>query len=326
MKSKDPEAYLRTIRRQLDTDILFECFAALLIKSGQLDADQIHVIPTDSHKRNFQNDILPVPKEYENEPEHFFTKEDNGPLQVYSSRNSMLDYLPEDFYATPDNTDEFWDETGTARSQKDIDAYRDKVKAEQKSAQRFFRPLEVAYNKLRIERECAEVAHLENLDSLLETLWDDFIVSDPKWQRFVRTVHLVPHIMGDLEKTRALIEYVLDGPIELTVSVDPIAKATSEEIAGLTGSEAILGYNVVFGNAIYDHLICCTLRICSLSTADFYRYFESTSSESKLINTIIDYYFPLTVEVIPDYSIQKEPRSTAQSEVMVLGYSSQLGV
>ena len=66
------ELFLRTLIEKMGTDILFECFAGILARSGSIDAENIHVIHKENHKRNYGNDIVPASYKTTFEPERYF--------------------------------------------------------------------------------------------------------------------------------------------------------------------------------------------------------------------------------------------------------------
>jgi len=320
------ERFLRSIIEQKDIDVLFECFAGLLVSSEEIDAQNIHVIPNENHRRNYKNDIILSPHEDLLEPDCYFDENERDLLIMYTSRSAILDYFPEAFYTEPDNTDEYRDESGRKRSNDEIEKYRNHIKAALKSSSVFFRPLEVEYNKFRIHKEIEEVKQLENFDRILETFWANLPIKDAKWRRFVRTLHLVPYIIGNKEKTTALIAYVLDVQVELIFSVEEYCDIQEAQLKALTGDEKLLGFNLCVGNKLYDYLDICTLKISELSTAEFFGFFDEHSEGKKLLNEIIKYYFPLNVEVELDFSINpKKGRKEDEHPVVVLGYSSTLG-
>lgn len=319
------EEWLRTIIEELEIDILFECFTALLLRSKKINPNNVHVIPTHGHTRNFANDLISEPRSFDNDPSNYFTENDHGLVIMYTSRSSILEYLPEDFYTEPDNSNEYQDENGNRRSKREIDAYRDKAKEQLESAHKFFRPLEVEYNKVRIQKELHELTCLEEFDSVLEKFWDQFPVINDRWRRFVRTLHLSPYVVGDLEKTKNLIEYVLDLPVTLSLGVEPATESSPEEMDGLMGTQKILGYNVVFGNVVYDYLDICTLQIENLATSDFLDYFLEDADGRKLVEAMIKHYFPLNVEVRLDFTINPAKENIEDEHpVAILGYSSRL--
>jgi hypothetical protein len=320
------DSFIRSIIERQGTDVLFECFAALLVRGGKLDVDHIHVIPHENHKRNYKNDIIPAPFEEAEKRGDYFSKNSFEGITMYTSRSAILDYLPEDIYTEPDNSDEYWDETGQARDIKGIEAYREKVKEERKSAYRFFRPLEIEYNKARIQKQLHEVDQLEDFDEILEAFWGDFAIRDQRWARFIRTLHLAPNIVGDKEKTKTLIEYVLGTRVSLNFWVEDACEIPREAFDALTGGENKLGFNVSIGNTVYDYLEVCTLRIENLAAESFYRYFDEQSYDRQLLNEIINHYFPLHLDVRLDFSMKTaKVKYGEEKPIPVLGYSSKLG-
>jgi len=319
------EEYLKVLIEELEVDILFECFAGLTARTKEIDANNFHVIPKENDQRNYKNDIVPATLASDFEPQNFFDENPLDVLTMYTSRSAILDYLPEDFYAKPDNTDEFYKENGLKRTTEELEKYRAKAKAEIKSAVRFFSPIEIEYNKIRIKRELEELAIVENLDLSLNSFWKEFPMVDEKWNRFIRTLHLTSSIIGDKEKTIALIEYVLGTSVSLSFDVEEYVVVSAEELKTLTGNTSILGFNVNVGNIIYDYLEIVTLRVKDLSREAFSTYFDKTSDDRKLLEEIINYYFPLNVEVKLDFSIKSTPASQDEkTELGVLGYSSKL--
>lgn len=323
--SRKSEAYLRSLIEKQNIDVLFECFAILMARTNDIPVDNIHVLPIDNHKRNYNNDIIPAPKEDRYDEEHYFEQTEGGLFSIYTSRSSILDYLPEDLYVQPDNTAEFYDEHGQKRSAAEIEKFRDQIKEQVKSANRFFKPLEVEYNKVRIHREYNEIGHIEGYNQLLETLWDDFPITNENWRRFIRTLHLIPNIIGDAKKTEALIEYVLDAKVSLIFEVEESVEITDEERKALLGDQMVMGFNMTIGNIIYDYLDVCLLRLEGISTDTFFKYYDQQSEERRLINEIIKHYFPLDLEVRLDFSIDTEKDDADAEPMIVLGFSSRLG-
>ncbi|MCB0631645.1 MAG: hypothetical protein KDD15_17995, partial [Lewinella sp.] len=287
---------------------------------------EIHVIPRENHSRNFRNDIIPAVPERGFQGEYYFEEGRDDLLVIHTSRSAILDYLPEDFFVAPDNTDEFWDESGREKSREEVEAYRKMVSEQLESARRFFRPLEVEYNKIRIQRELEEIVQLENQDQILVDFWGDFPLSNDRWRRFIRTLHLTPYVLGDRVRTRALLEFVMGTPVELNFEIEEYYEPSEKEQRELHGEEQVLGFNMLIGNAIYDYLEVCYLKICDLSTAEFYRFQDAQSDDNRLLEEIKAYYFPLNMDVRLDFSISANKDHTGEeAPLMVIGYSSTLG-
>lgn len=324
MKPKTPshvsEELLRSIIEKQEIDILFECFAGLLVKSEIFGENEVHVIPVENNTRNYNNDIIPIPKDDTLNPGVYFEGREHKALVIHTSRSAILDYLPESLYAEPNSPSILSKDEQDEEKVKKVEKQRKKAEAELKSAERFFRPLEIEYNKLRIKRELEEVKQQGNISQILTRLWEEFPIKSDKWKRFVETLHLVPFILGDEQKTKALIEYVLNTRISLFFSTE----ACFEQQLQPKTEEKILGFNTVLGTTIYDYLEVCTLKIENLSTTDFTDYFDEESDARKLLNEIINYYFPLNLEVRLDFSITPLTEEENKDKVIILGYSSKL--
>jgi len=136
---------------------------------------------------------------------------------------------------------------------------------------------------------------------------------------------LTSFVIGDKEKTIALIEYVLGTTVSLSFDVEECVVVSSEEIKALTGNTPLLGFNVNIGNTIYDYLDIVTLTVKDLSREAFSSYYDKTSDDRKLLEEIINYYFPLNVEVQLNFSIKSTPAAqNKKTSLGVLGYSSKL--
>ena len=87
----------------------------------------------------------------------------------------------------------------------------------------------------------------------------------------------------------------------------------------------ILGFNVISGNAIYDYLEICVLRIENLNKRNFYNYYNQESDTRKLVDNIIKHYFPLNVEVRLDFKMEDVAKDKEEVVIPVIGYSTLLG-
>lgn len=302
------ESLLFLIHKHLETDILFECFAGLLIQSGFFNLDDIHVLPYEHSKRAYKNDIVFAPKEDEYDKACFFSENLHEVLQMYVSRSSILDYLPEDFFIDPSVLD------------------RKEVKEQLDNAEKFFKPLEIEYNKTRIKKELYEIETLGDFDKTLALLWSDFPITNDKWKRFIRTLHLLPFTIGDKEKTTILIAYVLENEVSLIFSVEESYKLNKTQEKNFTGK--ILGDNMQLGGVVYDYQDLCTLKIENIPASEFSDYLDESAENRLLLQEIIKFYFPMNIEVRLDFSVNyssdEEAMSAKESIVPFLGYSSYL--
>ena len=101
-------------------------------------------------------------------------------------------------------------------------------------------------------------------------------------------MHLIPHILGDEVKTKALIEYVIDKPVSLSFSIEESFEISEKEKSELVGDKKIMGLNMTLGNTIYDYLEVCILKIQNLTSTEFLEYFDEKSESKKLINEMLN--------------------------------------
>ena len=252
-KHIEAKLLLETIAIKLETDILFECFAGLLVNGKVFEEDDIHVLPASNFKRNYRNDITEIEKQE--------TAEERL-IKLISSRNSILNYLPESFYVNPDDDQGAGKETSKYKKTEKRETSRKAFQKKLDSARNFFKPLEVEYNKVRIRRELDEVSLLEDYNPLLRELWKGFPVNTAAERRFVSTLHLLPYVVGNKTKTQSLIEYVLAKKV--TLEFDVREKTTLPTELQPTLGQCALGYNTSVGGDIYEYALVCTFTVLSL--------------------------------------------------------------
>lgn len=314
---------LQTIHGKLSVDVLAECFAEILIKSGRFSEEQIHILPNDQFRRNYTNDITDVEVDDDLMSQGGIANEEMGfLLKMFTSRSSILDNLPETIYIDP-----FVEEEGTEYEKKDF-RLQERLKRQQilDGATKFFRPLEVAYNHVRIKRERTEVELLEKYDDLLRKFWNTITESDDFWDRYLRTLHLVSYVVGDMDKTKSLIEFVLQKPVELAVHVEEEIELPKELKSSLGGLG--LGYNFDVGNVFPCFVRIITVTITDLEPPEFNDFYNDKSSVGKLLQEIAKYYFPLDVDIRFDYRMKPEKEifsfSDDKESYAVLGFSSKI--
>jgi len=288
---------------KLDTDILAECFAAL-VTDESMGAD-IHILPVANKRRNYNQDITNI--EFPTSDEN-----DRNIIKIMSSRPGILNYLPETFYISPDEKfSEKKDEPLELRNKR-LAEYDAKIERQEESAYKFFTPLDVAYNKVRISRELEEVALLENPNLLLKELWLDFPCDTQEEQRFINTLHLLPYVIGHIDRTKYLIEYVLGNKVNLAFNIRKKTKLSNKSRLRL--GSGILGYSFNIGKHTYEHVPLCKITILELDKKVFAEFKNSESKISKLLKNIEKYYFELGSEVTFDFKVSKALKPFARKE------------
>lgn len=297
-KHTEAKLLLDTITIKLETDILVECFAGLLVNGKVFEEDAIHILPASNFKRNYRNDITEIGKQ---------EVEEERLIKLVSSRNSILNYLPESFYVSPDDEFSLDQEVGNYQKTEKREAYRKAFQKKLDSARNFFKPLEVEYNKVRVRRELKEVDLLEDYNPLLRELWKGFSTTTSAECRFVSTLHLLPYVVGNKTKTQSLIEYVLDKKVTLDFGIRE--KSTLPDELKPTLGQCALGYNSSVGGDIYEYAPICTFTVNGLGKEEFFEFQNKKSASGILLENIEKYYFPLDVEVTLDFEVTKEKKS-----------------
>jgi hypothetical protein len=319
---------LAKVQGSLGTDIRAESFAELLINGKLLEEDEIHIIPTSKAKRDFSNDI--VDTKFENaDLAYQYHRKEKPLIQIQTSRSSILDYLPEAFFLSPyDEVDE--DKLSEEERKKAREAYKEKIEG----AKKFFKPLELEFNRFRVARELHEVLMLRTYKDIFEDIFDDswpnlekLIKKNSAWKRFIQTIHLTSYIVGDQEKTRDLIQFVLQKKVEITCEwvYEPVQTSKTKLELG----EVPLGNEFYLGSIVYLQGMVARLSIKDLKPEEFYDYYEADSAASKLIGQIGKYYFPLDVEVKVDYQIQEGKtnfclKPAGQASGAILGFMTSI--
>lgn len=293
------QKYWKETTLRANSDILFECFVGLLINSKVHKDENIHVLPTENFKRRYRFDMVRLEEDQE-----YFERTGTELLKIHTSRQSIIDYLPEIFYAS--NTYDFVEKKGEDPEKRRfrLEQFRKRHQNRINSAKNFFKPLEVQYNKVRIDKELKEVKLLEEQNNLLETFWERFPVESLEEQRFVNTLHLLPYTVGNIELTQQLIEYTLQKKVSIKLTIRE--KAMLPDRLKPKMDECLLGYNTNVGSEVFEYLPICTVTIEGLSKVELSKYLNKSISENKLLAAIEKYYFPLDVEVQYNFEVKRE--------------------
>ncbi len=223
-------------------------------------------------------------------------------LNIETSRKRVLDYLPEAFFEQAPR--KLKSETETDWNKR-FNQYWETFNQKVEGAVKFFRPIEVEYNKIRLKREYAELDLLKNKNPLLEKVWKRFPINTLAQKRFVSTLHLTSYIVGNKNSTHIFIEYILNKPINLTYNIREKTRLpdNSQPKIGMCS----LGFSSIAGSEIYEYAPFCTLTVHNLNKQEFFEFQDETSIAGQLMNNIEKYYFPLDIEVEFDYKISTDP-------------------
>ena len=352
-KEKYVRDLLSIIQHKLSTDILAETFAALLLHSDyqlSYSKDLVHLIPKNHFQRNYRPDITDIQIDDEWESDDVSSPD---LIKIFTSRSSILDNLPETIFWDPDSEKQDPEAHNSSENEQKTDLTKEEKKERERerkrkaveSANKFFIPLEVAYNQVRISKESKELQLIQDFGEILLNFWktftDKFDFLDIKellkaqsdapkshkaWSRFLRTLHLVSYVVGDRKKTQELVSFVLGKPISLQEEIVTEAELP-DDLKGKMG-EFILGYNFNVGNVFKSFTRVCIIHIGGIESDEFYEYYKKNSETSKLLNEIMNYYFPLDVQVRFEFKVQPAESNFVLNDsgegAPILGYFSTL--
>jgi len=312
MQLKDITAYHTYIIQKLATDVLAEEFAAMLINDNIVEEDDLHLLPSDVNARNFKNDIT----YFKNIPDENY---ENRYLEIGLSRLNILNALPESFFVEYDNSD--------AKTQEEKQRKRDDFNEKLSSAKKFFRPVEIEYNKTRIKKALNEQILVSNSSNLLYSFWGEQKIGSQEEQRVLKTMHILPYVIGNKEKTEKLINYVLEKNTQISYYTIPISNLDKEEQVKL--GEWHLAINTYLNNQVYSYERFCNVTISNIENEEFHLYYKRTKKHGIILNKIAKFYFPIDVNVEYKFKINYETSFFKLGEVYengngILGYSTRI--
>jgi len=304
--------YFSYINSTLEIDILAEFYAALLVENENVDFEDVFIIPKDNKRRSIENDIssLRVLSD-ENYDEKY--------LEIKTSRFSTVNALPEGFFLEQ--------EYKTAKTEEEKQKLRKDFQAQLESAYNFFIPIEVEYNRIRIKRAYEEYSQTDNIGEVLYRFWGIRIDKDDIGKRFLKTLHLLPYIVGDKLKTSRLLEYIFEK--EISIEFRTKEKSKFPENLNLKLGNLKLSIDTYLNNEMYLYEKECLVTIGGLNGNELFYYLKGNKVLKDIIERVEKYYFPIDVNVTFDFETTVASSmfflDTDQSKgIGILGYSTRL--
>lgn len=303
----DARALLGLLNYKLKIDIKVECLANLLIENNILLEEEVQIIHSDSFRRGYRDDVVEVGQgKSDNTYCNYFEEEDRSILRLNTSRNSVLDLLPEAFYV-PTSLEEPPKEDLTPREIAENERKRKAELAETiKSAKLFFIPFEVEYNRSRVTIEQEELRLLKSHYSLLEEFWGSASDISKAWKRYYSVLHLCHHVVGDEANTQHLIQHVLGKEVSLDFYTEEIS--TLPEELHVSMGTYVLGHNFTVDNVLFEYALMCKVTVKGLAKDEYYQFTTPDTPAHRLLQEIAKYYFPLDTEVVFEYKLSDAER------------------
>jgi len=306
--------YRLHLLNKLDTDILAEVLGATIINDEVVERDDDVFFLSGSSKkvRTYKSDVFYLKKlQDENYDDRY--------IEIGTSRSSILDGLPESFYIDRSLPEPKNEEEKTKQ--------REALNATLQAAVNYFKPIELQYNQTRIYKELKELQLTKNNSELLYNFWGEQFLGSQEEKRFLKTMHLLPYIIGNKHRTEQLINYVLEKKSEISVKVKPFSKLSKKYQVKLGAMH--LGVNTYVNNSTYTYQKVAEVHIHNISNEEFHLYYKRSQVHGIILDKIEQYCFPLDVVIQYEFYINYDTSFFKLDEVYengngILGYSTRI--
>lgn len=198
---------LRELPVQIKLDLYVEVVIASLIEQGKVDSARLYIKPKGTFSRSYQRDLSKIEVIEDKSAEQSATY-----LSV--NREGLYDMLPEGLFHTNTNKTRHID---TEESVRELKIHRN----EEKSARKFFLPLEQMFYQQRITIEIEEQKSLIGLseaivDELIANFWKIPVRLD--YYQSLCLAYMLPmmhRIVGNFDLTAQCLSVLLQVPVSL---------------------------------------------------------------------------------------------------------------
>ena len=282
-----------------------EALCASLLERGRSFDDLIlHHLGT--FRRSYRNDVEALSQDGDNPDK----------LHIEINRDGLYDRLPEGLFHQPRRSN------GEGAVEQMIGEYR-RFRDEEKSARKFFQPLEQEIFRYAVAVEQAERSGLWGLqggttDALFSKLWD--LPEGLPPESIPVLVSIMPwawYIKGNRELTGRALSLILDKPVVVTERID-YEQSGADVLLQLGGAE--LGVDTVTGSSFEEASLCWVFTIAEVPAPEV-SSFISGEGYGKLIRHFVNTFIPLEIDADFMYDIAQTVTDDAE---MVLGFSFML--
>ena len=275
---------LKELPTKLKLDLYVEVVIASLVAEGRLDMNHLYIRPQGTFTRNYEADLAKIEVRED--------KIDQSVLAYFDiTREGLYDMLPEGLFHRNLRKSKNID---TEESVQELKMHQE----EEKSARKFFLPLEQMFYQQRIAIEIEEQKSLIGLsevivDELITGFWN--IPITLSYYQSLCLVYMLPlmhKIVGDLSLTKQCLEILLQVPVELEM-----IKSQPEEIAlenNTLGSFA-LGDTQVLGDILLSQLDTIQITLGPLEGSKSLEFIPN-GSQRNYFELILSYFIPAELE------------------------------
>lgn len=284
--------------RYHNCDIKAEVVAADLVETGG-GLENVVIRPLGIFSRKFRKDVLNYSHSLSaDNPDE---RNDDNLLFIEVSREGIYDSLPQSLFYQANL------KKAEATSSK-LDEFR-KQRIEEAEARKFFLVFEKEFYKCRTLTELEERKSIfgmsdEFSSDLFTSVWGELKEVPAIFHKYLFQILPIAHLCrGDASLSAALLGFVLNEKVEITVSADPVMRYNTSSANELGGR--YIGMDFILGNysPSYDPVYHVKIGPIHKNKLDAYMY---NGDCKKVINFLMDYYIPFDADFEIELILEKE--------------------
>lgn len=306
MRTNSLEEALQAIR-QLRLDIRAEAIVADLVEND-IDHEDIQVNQQGAFLRPVRRDVLSAEIKNNNDAREI--------LELFLSRNSIYDALPEGLFHQPG------EELPHKKSVTTLAAEYKKRKQQEKEARLFFQPLENEFFRQRVDLELKERQLLRKF----RHLFNDFLLSFWKIDdtlpreftiRLIRILPLANELTGNMANVAQALAYTLNEQVTIEIEYKRAERPGGGNRLGQTG----LGHDFIAGNMTEPQPVAVVTvgPITNGNVQDFLPGGEALRFAKVFYSYFMPFHIDVETEILTDTAYRPDPKSLG-----VLHYALQL--
>lgn len=281
---KDTSATLKELPLKLKLDLYVEVVIAALIEEGRVDPEKLYIKPQGTFSRNYQHDLAKVEVIEDKKMGH-------SAAHFNINREGLYDMLPEGLFHTNLRKTKHID---TEESVKELKIHRE----EEKSARKFFLPLEQMFYQQRIAIEIEEQKSLVGLsEAIVDELIADFwqIPFPLDYYQSLCLAYMLPivhNIVGNIELTAQCLSILLQVPVSLESTM---GKYESFHLEGNSLGAFELGDNFLLDDVYVGELDAIIIKIGPLQEQTLLDFLPE-GQQQKYIEFLLAYFIPAELD------------------------------
>lgn len=294
------------------SDVKAEVIGAALVESG-VNIDEIVINPIGISKRSVRKDVIDIHRKDGG-------ADDGEYLFLDVSREGLYDSLPQGLFHQSKIVK-------TKRTTEDIIDEMKLFKVQEEFSRLFFLALEKEFNRVKLNEELEERKSIFGFSEhykfeLYLKIWPELKNIGQKY--LVLLFQLLPvsyKVVGDNDLISNIIGAFCLKPVEIRI-VHEKKINQAPEIKNELG-KPLVGTNFILGNQFIDFDPCIELCVKEIKR-DELNLFLPGGKLRKVIDLLIEYFFPISVDVQIILHLQKEEEGlylSFENEISYLGYN-----